>query len=443
MTPHASKNTSPLRSDRAHAGAAPAGGAPASESHASTAYASEPAALTPGVSFRRLAREYAKVQFVYNPLLVGVAVIGLGDGGYGFAFALSLTVAAVASTVSFVPVVLALAWAVHRQRRGHTPAAHGRAWYFALALLTMPVGLYLAGPVTERVFGVRSPASLGDYRFGLFLGTLITVAFFAWQTRSDARAALVAAELRAERAERLQLEAQLAALRAQLDPHLLFNAFNTVAALIPTNAVAAERTLLRLAELYRGLLAASRCEQHTLARELDICRAYLDIERARFAERLDSAIELAADLDPSQREVPVLILQPLVENAVRHGLAGRARGGKLRVRARDVGDALELEVEDDGVGLGNSSQRGAGLALDTTRQRLALRYGAAASLELGPVAGGGTRALVRLPRLAARESGARGSAAREPPASSALGAGAEAAVAPGAGRVLPSSGSRS
>jgi hypothetical protein len=405
-----------------------------STSHASTAEALTEEALTPVASFRRLAKEYAKVQLVYNPLLVGVAVLGLGDGGYGFAFALSLTVAAVASSVSFLPVVVVLAWAVQRQRRGHTPATHGRAWYFALALLTMPIGLYLAGPVTERMFGVRSPASLGDYRFGLFLGTLITVAFFAWQTRADARAALVAAELRAERAERLQLEAQLAALRAQLDPHLLFNAFNTVAALIPTNAVAAERTLLRLAELYRGLLTASRCEQHTLERELDICRAYLDIERARFAERLDSAIELAGDLDPSQRDVPVLILQPLVENAIRHGLAGRARGGRLRVRARDAGDALELEVEDDGVGLGNSSQRGAGLALDATRQRLALRYGAAASLELAPAAGGGTRALLRLPRPPARGPDAR---------SELGGAAAEAATVSGVGRVLPSSRSRS
>jgi LytS/YehU family sensor histidine kinase len=92
-----------------------------------------------------------------------------------------------------------------------------------------------------------------------------------------------------------------------------------------------------------------------------------------------------------------LILQPLVENAVTHGLAGRARGGSLRVRARLHDASLELEVEDDGVGLGHSSRRGAGLALDTTRQRLGLRYGAAAALELGPSPKGGTRALLRLP----------------------------------------------
>jgi hypothetical protein len=357
-------------------------------------------ALSGAASFRGLAKEYAKVQLVYNPLLVGVAVLGLSDGPYGFTFALSLTIAVVASSVSFVPVTLALALAVLRQRQGRAPAVHGRAGYFALAVLTLPLGLYVAGAVTERFFGVRAPASLGDYRFGLFLGGLITVFFFVWQQRSEARAAAFAAELRAERAERFELEAQLAALRAQLDPHLLFNAFNTVAALIPTDAAAAERTLLRLAELYRGLLAASRCEQHSLERELDICRAYLDIERARFGERLESSIEVAPGLDPSQLLVPVLILQPLVENAVTHGLAERARGGTLRVSAHASDGVLELEVRDDGVGLGHSSRQGAGLALDTTRQRLALRFGAAAALELAPVPSGGTRALLRLPRTA-------------------------------------------
>lgn len=400
----------------------------------STPDATPPAAPSAGASLRNLGKEYAKVQLVYNPLLVGLAVLGLSDGHYAFTFALSLTIAVVASTVSFVPVTLAFALALLEQRRGRAPAAHGRAWYFALAVLTLPLGLYVAGAVTERCFGVRAPASLGDYRFGIFLGTLITVSFFAWQLRSEARAATVAAELRAERAERLELEAQLAALRAQLDPHLLFNALNTVAALIPSDAAAAERTLLRLAELYRGLLAASRCEQHTLERELDICRAYLDVERARFRERLEASIDVAG-LDPSAVLVPVLSLQPLVENAVSHGLAGRARGGALRVRARASGSALELEVEDDGIGLGNSTRRGAGLALHTTRQRLELRYGTAAALELTPAPSGGTRALLRLPLLPL------------PPASATRAEGADGLImptaAPPARIVLPSPGSGS
>jgi LytS/YehU family sensor histidine kinase len=261
----------------------------------------------------------------------------------------------------------------------------------------MPLGLYLASRVTGLVFGVRAPSTAVDYRFGGFLGMLIAGAFFAWQTRSDASAAALAAQRRAERAERLELEAQLAALRAQLDPHLLFNALNTVAALIPIDPAAAERTVLRLAELYRALLAASRLELHSLELELGICRAYLDVERVRFGERLVARVELASDLDPSQVEVPVLIVQPLVENALAHGLAGRARGGKLVVRAQRSGDSLSIEVEDDGVGLGASGRRGAGLAIETLRQRLRLRYGDRAAFELGPAPGEGTLARVRLP----------------------------------------------
>src|SRR5690348_9242755 len=91
-----------------------------------------------GGSLRRLATEYAKVQLVYNPLLVGVTVLGLGGAPYGFRFVLSLTIAAVASSVSFIPIALALAIGEFRRRRGHTPRAHGRSWYFALALLAMP-----------------------------------------------------------------------------------------------------------------------------------------------------------------------------------------------------------------------------------------------------------------------------------------------------------------
>lgn len=350
-----------------------------------------------GGRFRRLAREYAKVQLVYNPLLVGGAVLGLSEAPYGHRFVLSLTIAVVASSVCFAPVTLALAWAHWRQRRGHAPAVHGRAWFFSLALLAMPLGLYTASLVTGLLFGARAPATAVDYRFGSFLGMLIAGAFFAWQTRADAGAEALAAERRAERAERLELEAQLAALRAQLDPHLLFNALNTVAALIPSDPAAAERTVLRLAELYRSLLAASRLELHSLEQELDICRAYLDLEQVRFAERLVARVELAAELDASQLEVPVLIVQPLVENAIGHGLAGRARGGRLVVRAQSSGGWLSIEVEDDGIGLGASTRRGAGLAIQTLRQRLRLRYAERAALELVPAPGAGTLARLRLP----------------------------------------------
>jgi signal transduction histidine kinase len=349
--------------------------------------------------WRALARRYLEVQLFWNPIVTGLAMLWLSGGAFGAVFPIALLVAAVASSVSFVPVVLGVLAERASLARGRRATPHGRAWYFALALLGMPLGLLLASRATERVFGVAVPNSAQDYRFGAFIGTLIAGLFFAWQTLNDARQAALAAQLRAERAERLELEAQLAALSAQLDPHLLFNALNTIAALIPSDAGRAEETVLRLAEMYRGLLSASRRREHPLENELDICRAYLDIERARFAERLQVSLEVAAGLDLRSTLVPVLILQPLVENAVTHGLSDRKRGGSLRIEVRSTRGELELEVIDDGVGLGNSSRRGSGLGVETTRQRLRLRYGNAAALELTKVASGGTRALLRLPLL--------------------------------------------
>jgi signal transduction histidine kinase len=359
-----------------------------------------------------LAKQYAKVQLFYNPLLTGAAVLALAPlSTFWSAFPVALLVASVASSVCFVPVVIALA--IERRPRPSGPVRlRRRAWYLGLALLAMPVGLLLASTVTELVLGVRSPATAYDYRFGAFLGVLIAGLFFLWQTLADARAAALAAELRRKHAEAQQLQAQLSALTAQLNPHFMFNALNAIAALVHTDAAVAERTVLRLSELYRGIVAATRRDRHTLGDELDICRAYLDVEHARFSDRLRVHVDVAPDLDPQSVTVPVLVLQPLVENAVTHGLSDRANGGSVWLRARATERDLELEVADDGVGYGGSSRKGSGLGIESIRKRLKLCYGDRASLELsspaasspavsGPAVSGpesGARAVIRLPR---------------------------------------------
>jgi LytS/YehU family sensor histidine kinase len=266
-----------------------------------------------------------------------------------------------------------------------------------VALLGMPLGLFVAAQVTECLFGVRVPGSDVDYRFGAFIGTLLAGLFFLWQMLADAKRAALGAELSRERAERHEVEALLASLTAQLNPHLLFNALNTVAALIQTRPAQAEETLLRLADLYRGLLAATRRHEHTLEDELAICRAYLDVEQARFSDRLRVEVDIDARLDPSRLQVPVLLLQPLVENALSHGLADRASGGVVQVVATATEHQLVLSVVDDGVGLGHSPRTGSGVGIANTRQRLRLRYGANAALELSSPAAGGTQAVLRLP----------------------------------------------
>jgi hypothetical protein len=338
---------------------------------------------------------YVKVQLLINPALSSIAAFGLAPAEHVRAFLLSLTVAATASSAAFAAVAMMLLWDVHRSRRGAAPTRHAPVRYLVLALLSMPLGLVLAAHATELLFQVRVPENAFDYRLAALLGSLLALVFFLWQSTNEARRATLTAQLERERAERQELEAKLSALTAQLNPHVLFNALNTVAALIPEQPDRAEGTLLRLADLYRGLLAATRRQEHTLEDELDICRAYLDVEQARFSDRL--AVELDVDPGLGSSRLPVLLLQPLVENAVNHGLGSRASGGTVRVAARSTAEFIELCVTDDGVGLGASSRHGMGIGLENTRQRLALRYGARADLLLSPRAGGGTEVLLRLP----------------------------------------------
>jgi two-component system LytT family sensor kinase len=339
---------------------------------------------------------------VFSPLVVGAITLATSPTArYWLSFRVSMTIAVVTLSVSFCGVAAAQALE-RRAARRRGPRARGRGWYMLWALASMPIGLVLASEVTFRVFGFRAPAGLADYRFGIFVGTSIAGGFFLWYSRRDAEHAARLAQLSLERAQALTLQAQLSALTAQLNPHLLFNALNTIAALIPSEPERAEQTVLRLAELYRGVLGATRRDEHTLAEELDICRAYLDVERARFGERLMASFELDPELDAERVHVPVLVLQLLVENAVTHGLADRARGGKVNVTARVQAGTLLLGVEDDGVGFGHSSHKGTGLGLETTRRRLTLCHAGAARLEFESPPGGGTRALIHLPLRALR-----------------------------------------
>lgn len=176
-----------------------------------------------------------------------------------------------------------------------------------------------------------------------------------------------------------QLEARLAharlqVLRMQLHPHFLFNTLHAVGHLVRTNASEAERVLARLGELLRLMLDTAGDQQVPLRQEIEFLRAYLDIERARFGSRL----EIGMDVEPGLLDVavPPLILQPLVENAIKHGPARLGRGARVEIRARRAGERLRLEVWDDGPGLGapSSADSGKGIGLTNTRARLAQLY---------------------------------------------------------------------
>lgn len=173
--------------------------------------------------------------------------------------------------------------------------------------------------------------------------------------------------------------AELKALRAQVDPHFLFNALNTVAGLIPSDPALAEQTVEKLAGVFRYSLQRSGAEMVPLSEELDFIRAWLDIQQARFGSRLRASIEAASD--SGDVRIPAMILQTLVENALKHAVARSTAPCSVTVRAARTATALSLSVTDDGPGP-VSFENSAGHGLRSVRERLAGYYGGRASLTL-------------------------------------------------------------
>jgi two-component system LytT family sensor kinase len=210
-----------------------------------------------------------------------------------------------------------------------------------------------------------------------------------------------AREAREQEIGKLASEAELRALRAQINPHFLFNALTTIGYLIQTAPPRALSTLMRLTALLRGVLR-SEGEFTTLGRELELIEAYLDIEHARFEQRLRVRIDVPMALRSVR--VPPLVLQPLVENAVKHGIAPVLKGGDVTVTARiepdGDGRALLLVVHDTGAGVSEAqlrSGRQIGVGLSNVERRLACQYGDNASLAIESVPGAGTTVRIRMP----------------------------------------------
>lgn len=191
--------------------------------------------------------------------------------------------------------------------------------------------------------------------------------------------------------------AQLHALKMQLHPHFLFNALHTAAALVRANPVGAERVLARLGDLLRMTLASSDAQEVRLIDELRFLDLYLDIERTRFEDRLTIHFEVEPDTEDAL--VPHFILQPLVENAVRHGAGTRAQGAEIRVIARAESDCLHIMIWDNGSGNGKLPDAPVreGVGLSTTRARLERLYGDGQRMELRTISPVGFEASLTIP----------------------------------------------
>jgi two-component system LytT family sensor kinase len=194
-------------------------------------------------------------------------------------------------------------------------------------------------------------------------------------------------------------QAELRALRAQINPHFLFNSLNTIAALIASDPDKAETITVRLAGIFRYVLLHADRPFSSLDEEVTFLRTYLDIEQVRFGERLQ--VEFDVEASVVHAAVPSLILQPLVENAIKHGVAPKVGVSRILVRAKRRGGLILLSVEDDGMGLDTRRDQdkasGTGVGLQNIRERLQTMYGSTATLSVTSIESGGSRAMLEIP----------------------------------------------
>jgi LytS/YehU family sensor histidine kinase len=279
-----------------------------------------------------------------------------------------------------------------RQGKFRWQTTIGAALAFAAACAHTVVG--------TLVFPTLGPPPEVVTNLGHFLYTAIWWFwfYFSWTTAYLALAYSVTVQEQERHAAQLSVmaqEAQVRALRYQINPHFLFNTLNAIAALVRDAPAKAEEMVIQLSDFFRRSLAVNPMEDVTLAQEVDLQRVYLEIERTRFPDRL--RFEVALDAVTAEARVPALLLQPLVENAVKHGVARSEGPTCLRIHARLDGPVLEIVVENDANGSGPRST-GEQVGLRNVADRLRSRFSHEASLTTEEIAEGGFRNILRIPQ---------------------------------------------
>lgn len=335
------------------------------------------------------------------PALIGsvvyyLQVIAAGEA-ITWRYALLYQSAAWAPWVALTPIVLALGrrFSLERSRLWVALPVHLAAGlvigaaYLALALAGMRAAAYSA---PERSFWT----AYVDWMLPTYLEftVLVYLAILGLVYAVEYYRRYVTGVVHASRLEAELARAQLLALRTQLQPHFLFNTLHAISSLMDEDVRAARRMIARLADLLRSTLDTNDQQEITLLRELETLELYLDIERERFSDRL--RVDLEVHPDTLEARVPNLILQPLVENAVRHGIAPLHEGGRITVSAARDGSRLVLAVEDDGAGTRDGQPR-EGVGLRNTRARLARLYPEGYELLIDRPRDGGFRVRIEIP----------------------------------------------
>jgi sensor histidine kinase YesM len=261
-----------------------------------------------------------------------------------------------------------------------------------LTALSFPVRLYVDGSPLVQLQD-KFPSFLATFSLWAGVGGLASWLFYSLRHEERARADLADAECRRQTLQAQMVEARLSALQAQIEPHFLFNTLANVKRLYETAPHQGREMLSSLISYLRAALPSMRQSGSTLGRELELARSFLTILKMRMGERLNFSIETDPALDNAQ--VPPMVLPTLVENAIKHGLSPLPEGGRIDIVARRDGDALLIDVRDNGAGF--SSTGGSGVGLANTRSRLAALYGTRAAMSLLAAEPRGVVASVRMP----------------------------------------------
>ena len=306
------------------------------------------------------------------------------------------------------PVVYSLfigtiTWTIIDLGRDWFPSSAETGWPTGLAGVVLVLGGIVAGyllgvAIADRLcvyYGWYPPGASkapGEQRTSMLITALagITGTYYFYTANKSAYL-----ERKMREARRHASEAQLKLLESQLEPHMLFNTLANLRVLIGSDAARAQQMLDHMIAYLRATLNASRATTHTLHAEFDRLRDYLELMAIRMGPRLAYTLDLPAEL--AQLPVPTLLLQPLVENSIQHGLEPKVEGGRVAVTARRDGDTLVLQVADTGVGTATASGSGKGFGLTQVRERLATLYGTAAALDFSAEDGQGASATARLP----------------------------------------------
>jgi signal transduction histidine kinase len=259
-------------------------------------------------------------------------------------------------------------------------------------LIGYALGLSIMGVDVPRLVVERPNVPLAIILLSLVMSAILYRHYANKALLAEAQAEQARERERAAELERQAVTARLQALQAQIEPHFLFNTLANVVSLIESEPARARSMLERLIELLRASLAASRAEEVTLRQEAALLAAYLEILKVRMGARLRYAIDIAPEV--AQARLPPLTLQPLVENAIRHGLEPKIEGGMVSIAAAGRDGQLLLEIADDGLGF--APRAGGGVGLANVRERLSSRYGNDARMTIED-ARPGTRVRLTLP----------------------------------------------